>query len=317
MRTEETRYTGARYDGLRHVTTRTAGFAIFLLGIWGGLIPFVGPYFNFTLGPDRAWAWTSGRLWLDVVPAVVAVIGGLMLMGSGPRANGRLGALLALLAGIWFAIGPDLSVLWNHAGAAGVAHGGATRRGLETLSFHHGLGVLIAALGAFSLPGRLRRVRTSAGTAAEMGVAAGAGAGAEAIAQHRARRRVPAGAAAAPAVGGATPASGQTGARSDPAGAETELTPPSSAAAGGAREPATARLAADRDLAAAGVPQAGASGGAAGSGDGYTSGDGSGYGNGNPGRGNPGAGNAGNAGNAPGGGPSWLGRITGRNSSRR
>jgi hypothetical protein len=81
-------------------------------------------------------------------------------MGAGPWAAGRLGALLALLAGFWFAIGPDLSLLWHTGGQAGVAHGGATRVALERLSFHSGLGVLITALAAYALPGVLVASRT-------------------------------------------------------------------------------------------------------------------------------------------------------------
>jgi hypothetical protein len=36
---------------MRHVTTRVSGLIILIAGIWGGPIPFVGPYFHFTLGP--------------------------------------------------------------------------------------------------------------------------------------------------------------------------------------------------------------------------------------------------------------------------
>jgi hypothetical protein len=145
---------------LRSITTRVAGLAILILGIWGGIIPFVGPYFHFTLGPDHTWVWTAGRFYLNVLPAIAAVIGGLLLMGAGPWAAGRLGALLALLAGFWFAIGADLSLLWHTGGQAGAAHGGATRQALERLSFHSGLGVLITALAAYSLPGVLVARRT-------------------------------------------------------------------------------------------------------------------------------------------------------------
>ena len=140
---------------LRSVTTRVVGLAILILGIWGGLIPFVGPYFHFTLGPDHTWVWTAGRFYLNVLPAIAAVVGGLLLMGAGPWAAGRLGALIALLGGIWFAIGPDLSLLWHTGGQAGAGHGGATRQMLERLTFHTGLGVLITALAAYALPGVL------------------------------------------------------------------------------------------------------------------------------------------------------------------
>jgi hypothetical protein len=159
---------------MRSLSTRASGFLILLAGIWGGLIPFVGPYFHFTLGPDHAWRWTTGRLWLDVLPAAAAVLGGLILLGRGPHLSGRIGALLALAGGIWFAVGPDVSLLWNSVGAQGAAHGGTGRRMLEALTFHSGLGVLITALAAFALPGFIAR-RTA--VAAETGAAAGTVAG--------------------------------------------------------------------------------------------------------------------------------------------
>jgi hypothetical protein len=150
---------------LRSISTRFAGLVILLLGVWGGIIPFVGPYFHFTLGPDHTWTWTMSRLWLDVLPAIAAVIGGLWLIGAGPRLSGRLGAMLALLAGAWFAIGPALSMIWHAGGAAGIAHGSSTIQGLEILSFHTGLGVLVAALAGYALPALLRpgRVVSPAG----------------------------------------------------------------------------------------------------------------------------------------------------------
>jgi hypothetical protein len=125
---------------------------ILILGVWGGLIPFVGPYFHFVLGPTKSWTWTTDRLYLDVLPGIVAVLGGALLIGAGPRASGRLGALLALAAGIWFATGPEVSLLWNAAGAQGAAHGSRDIRMLEMLTFHSGLGVVIAALAGYALP---------------------------------------------------------------------------------------------------------------------------------------------------------------------
>jgi hypothetical protein len=146
---------------LRSVSTRFAGLVILLLGIWGGIIPFVGPYFGYSLGPDHTWTWTMSRLWLDVLPAIAAVIGGLWLMAAGPRINGRLGAMLAMLAGFWFAIGPALSMIWHAGGAAGIAHGTSTVQGLEMLGFHTGLGVLVAALAGYALPTLLRPARVA------------------------------------------------------------------------------------------------------------------------------------------------------------
>ena len=142
---------------MRRITTRLAGLLIMAGGVWGGATAFVGPYFHFTLGPDHAWRWTSGRLYLDVLPAVAAVLGGLLLLAAGPWIAGRLGALIALAGGIWFAIGPDTSLLWRVGGDQGAAHGARGVQALEHLTLHTGLGALITALAAYALPGLLRQ----------------------------------------------------------------------------------------------------------------------------------------------------------------
>ena len=54
---------------MRRLSTRAAGMLILILGLWGGLVPFVGPYFHFALGPNHSWTWTTGRFWLSVLPA--------------------------------------------------------------------------------------------------------------------------------------------------------------------------------------------------------------------------------------------------------
>jgi hypothetical protein len=159
---------------MRSLSTRAAGLLILIGGIWGGLVPFIGPYFHFAMGPDKSWTWTSGRFWLDVLPGIVAVLGGLILLGAGPRLSGKVGALMALAAGIWFAIGPDVSLLWNSYGAQGAAHGSKGVRVLEMLSYHTLLGALMAALAGYALPGFVRRRAwvadpAAAGTGAAVG----------------------------------------------------------------------------------------------------------------------------------------------------
>ncbi|MGI8427842.1 MAG: hypothetical protein ACR2OB_00715 [Solirubrobacteraceae bacterium] len=155
---------------MRSLSTRAAGFLILIAGIWGGLIPFVGPYFHFTLGPDTSWTWTNGRLYLDVVPAIAAVLGGLLLLGAGPRLLGRFGALLALAGGIWFTVGPGISTLWHPGGVEGITHGSRGVRLLEHLTFHSGLGVLVTALAAYALPGVLLVREREYGAAAGVGI---------------------------------------------------------------------------------------------------------------------------------------------------
>ena len=132
-----------------------SGVLLVLLGIWGGCIPFVGPYASFGYTPDRAWAVTSGRAWLEIVPAAVTVAGGLLLLVTRTRPVAILGAVAAMLGGAWFAVGTVIAPLW--AGATptqGSPLGGTVIRMFEQISFFPGLGVVIVALAAIAA-GRL------------------------------------------------------------------------------------------------------------------------------------------------------------------
>jgi hypothetical protein len=143
-----------------------SGVLLILLGAWGGLAPFVGPYFRYAYTPDKAWAYTSGRLWLSVVPGAAAVLGGLLAAVTSHRAVGVVGALLGALGGAWFIVGVAVTGLVKHGSISpGVPLAGplgplnsATRVFLESLGFFTGTGVLIVfvaalALGRFSVVG--------------------------------------------------------------------------------------------------------------------------------------------------------------------
>ncbi len=127
------------------------GVLLVLLGIWGALIPFVGPYFHYAYTPDQAWTATAGRTWLEVLPGVVTSAGGLVVLSSRFRPAGLLGAWLAALAGAWFAVGALVAGHWTGIPAAGSPVGGATRAALEQIGFFTGLGIVIVFLAALAL----------------------------------------------------------------------------------------------------------------------------------------------------------------------
>jgi hypothetical protein len=132
-----------------------SGLLLMVLGAWGALIPFIGPYFDVSVGTDQTWDWWTGRLWLSVLPGVVAFVGGFLTFRSAHRATAGFGAWMAIAAGAWLAVGPTVSMLWNDGtSAAGAPLGSTNERVLETLVMFEGLGVVIAILGAFAL-GRL------------------------------------------------------------------------------------------------------------------------------------------------------------------
>lgn len=136
---------------LPRTTGALSGALIVVLGLWAALIPFVGPYFHYAIGVDHAWHWGMKRLWFDVLPGAVAIVGGLMLIRSDRRASGGLGGWLAVAAGAWLIVGPSLSLLWQHApGAIGTPHGGTHRQALELIGFYYAVGALIVGLAAFA-----------------------------------------------------------------------------------------------------------------------------------------------------------------------
>jgi hypothetical protein len=133
-------------------TAAISGVLIMLLGAWGALIPFLGPYFDYSFGVNQSWHYTVDRLWLDILPGAVAVAGGLILLASARRALLLAGALLSLIAGSWFVLGPAISLTWESgAGPIGRPLFGSTRQMLELVGYFYGLGAMIVTLAAFTL----------------------------------------------------------------------------------------------------------------------------------------------------------------------
>jgi hypothetical protein len=167
-----------------------SGLIIMILGVWGALIPFVGPYFDYALHADQTWQWFGDRFWLEVLPGIVAVIGGFMLFSGTRRGGMSLGAMLALAAGLWFIVGPQVSTLWNDGqitiGPAVAKHN--FTRMLEWIGFHYGLGGLITMFSSYAL-GFMAALPIVDERVVGRTVAAGAGAGAGFAAGRATARR--------------------------------------------------------------------------------------------------------------------------------
>jgi hypothetical protein len=153
---------------LRVPRTRGAGsgLLLILLGAWGALIPFIGPYFHFAYTPDTAWTWTWGRFFLEVVPGVATALGGLILLISAFRPVAMFGAALAAAAGAWFTVGTLLGPVWTSYSSLGAPAsaptalnpgqptGGPLHMTAEHLTFFTALGVVIVFFAAVAF-GRL------------------------------------------------------------------------------------------------------------------------------------------------------------------
>lgn len=128
------------------------GVIIMILGIWGALVPFVGPTFGYGMGGTAAWTWSESHLTLHLLPGLAAIAGAVLLL-RGRLATKYIGAMLAMAGGIWFVIAPTLHPLWT----AGSSMGGMSMGGsklssaLSGLGYHYGTGALIAVLAAYAL----------------------------------------------------------------------------------------------------------------------------------------------------------------------
>ena len=156
--------------GAKRVVPRTrgalSGIALIVLGAWGALIPFVGPYFNFSFTPDDAWHWTTARGWLEVLPGAAAFVAGLLLLVSRSRTMTLVAAWLGIAAGAWFAVGPQLQDTWKIGSPGQPAGSSSGIRTLEVLAMFTLLGVVVVYFAAAAF-GRLSVVSLRDSHAAE------------------------------------------------------------------------------------------------------------------------------------------------------
>ncbi|GAB3030638.1 hypothetical protein MBOU_20600 [Mycobacterium bourgelatii] len=125
------------------------GLLLVILGAWGALIPFVGPNFDFAYTPGQSW--TAARGWLEVLPGVATVVGGLLLIASRNRAGAMLGGWLAALGGAWFVVGTTVAPLLGLGSVGDPVAATDRKRAVLELAYFTGLGTLIAFLAGAAL----------------------------------------------------------------------------------------------------------------------------------------------------------------------
>lgn len=128
-----------------------SGLLLVILGAWGALIPFVGPHFNFAYTPDRDWAWSTARGWLEVLPGAATVVGGLLLVFAGNRVAAMLGGWVAVLAGAWFVVGGEVAPLLGIGSAGDPVAATERKRAVLEVTYFSGLGALITFVAGVAL----------------------------------------------------------------------------------------------------------------------------------------------------------------------
>ncbi len=124
-----------------------SGLLLLVLGTWGALAPFVGPYFHLAYTPGQAWVWNTARAWLEVFPGVTAAAGGFLLLISGNRATAMFGGWLAVIAGAWFVVGRSLASTLRLGDVGQPVAATDAKRAIIEIAYFSGLGALIVFIG--------------------------------------------------------------------------------------------------------------------------------------------------------------------------
>src|ERR1700761_6352085 len=124
-----------------------SGLVLVILGAWGALVPFIGPYLHLSYAPGQAWVWSTARAWLEVFPGATAALGGFLLLISGNRATAMFGGWLAVIAGAWFVVGRTLAPMLRLGDVGQPLAGTDAKRALIEIASFSGLGAFIVFLG--------------------------------------------------------------------------------------------------------------------------------------------------------------------------
>lgn len=146
----------------RPVGISMAATAALLIGVWGAIAGYIGPYFNFDPTATQVWDGNIQNGLLHLAPGGLAVLAALMLLattagGRGARLGGLgLPGILLVLAGAWFVIGPTAWPMFE----GGPAFLTAPDAGTNLMNFAGASlapGVALAALGGMAMKAAVAR----------------------------------------------------------------------------------------------------------------------------------------------------------------
>ena len=151
-----------RTNNVVHVSTRSwssslvlVGVLLALLGIWAALVALVGPYFSFGFDTPSTWRLSERHWTLSIGPGIALLVAGVVIARGG-IVRARLGALLALVAGIWLVTGPFLHGIWSS--ESRVIGSEDWKRALLWIGWYVGVGAAALGLASYAL-GLLARQR--------------------------------------------------------------------------------------------------------------------------------------------------------------
>ncbi len=165
---------------VRPLGAEIVGLLSVLVGAWGGICVFVGPYFGYRPTSATTWQWTTNNWLLHLVPGAVAVVAGFMILtlspmrraGGGVRSGIGLMGLLLAASGTWFVIGPAIWPTFQSSPAYATGTGAWTSF-WNQLGANLGPGLLLAFFGGMAVKAGIARPALAIGEP-EDALAAGA-----------------------------------------------------------------------------------------------------------------------------------------------
>ena len=133
----------------------TAGVVAVLVSAWGGIVPYVGPFFDYSGDGSGAWHWSMAHAVLALAPGALGVLLGVfviaesrgIVVGRGRLSLATAGTLL-MICGAWFAIGP---LAWPVISNGGSYFAASTHLRILAyeVGYSIGTGLVLVVCGAF------------------------------------------------------------------------------------------------------------------------------------------------------------------------
>jgi hypothetical protein len=147
---------GVRTVAVFPMSLLLVGVVAVVAAAWGGIVPYVGPTFGFGATGVGSWTWNEAHTTVALLPAAAGLLAGVLIVtaagrpiGAGSRAALGLAALLGVLSGAWFVIGPTA---WEAvSGPTYFTSATPLRHLADVIGYAAGPGLLLVACGGAAL----------------------------------------------------------------------------------------------------------------------------------------------------------------------
>jgi hypothetical protein len=149
------------------IVKTVVGVVTILLGIWVGLVPYIGHALNFNADGSALWTWNLQHGLLYLAPGIAAVAGGSLLVLSAwvdrvrgfdlSRVTLPFAAVLLGLSGIWLIVGPSVWPIYYSAHVFAAAS--PARTFAEMIVYNLAAGIILSVVAGVAGTWAVRTLR--------------------------------------------------------------------------------------------------------------------------------------------------------------